>query len=180
MMRTIPAAVLLALGSGGLLTACTNHADPSEMATVERMIEKTDSMRLELIGMDTTALRHMHALFEAERPGIEQRFRDTLRPHEAQVLGNYHQAMDERLPRLLADRNVEQARIDSTLMRLRDLRHDMDQGLMNKKARDKALAVEKSWNTLLRNDLDQVEKATKQLIRDRTTYRSAIDSLLRQ
>lgn len=180
MMRTIPAAVLLALGSGGLLTACTHRADPAEMATVERMIEKTDSMRMELIGMDTTALHHMHALFEAERPGIQQRFRDTLLPHEAQVLGNYHQAMAERLPELLARRHVEQARIDSTLMRLRDLRHDMDQGLMNKKAREKALALEKGWNASLRNNLDQVETATKELIRDRTSYRAAIDSLLRQ
>ena len=180
MMRTIPAAVLLALGSGGLLTACTNHADPSEMATVERMIEETDSMRMELIGMDTTALHHMHALFEAERPGIDQRFQDTLLPHEAQVLGNYYQAMAERLPRLLSDRNMEEARIDSTLMRLRNLRHDMDQGLMNKKTREKALALENEWNTSLRNDLDRVEVATKQLIRDRTTYRATIDSLLRQ
>jgi len=180
MMRTIPAAVLLALGSGGLLTACTHRADPSEMAIVERMIEETDSLRMELIGMDTTALHHMHALFEAERPGIEQRFRDTLRPHEAQVLGNYHQAMAERLPRLMAERHTEETRIDSTLMRLRNLRHDMDQGLMNKEARENALAMEEGWNSSLRNDLGQVEMATKQLILDRTTYRAAIDSLLRQ
>ena len=180
MMRTIPAAVLIALGPGILLTSCTHRADPSEMASVDQLIEKTDSMRLELTGMDTTALHHMHALFEAERPGIEQRFRDTLLPHEAQVLGNYHQAMAERLPRLMAERNREQARIDSTLMRLRNLRHDMGGGLMNRKTRKKALDMEMGWNRSLRNDFDQVEIATKQLILDRSTYRSAIDSLLRQ
>lgn len=180
MKRTIPAAVLLALGPGGLLTACTNLADPAEMATVEQMIDKTDSMRLELMGMDTARLHHMHALFEAERPSIEQRFRDTLLPHEAQVLGNYHRAMDERLPRLRADRLREQARLDSTLTRLRNLRHDMGEGLMGKKAREKALAMEKGWAASLRHDLDQVVAATEQLIRDRTAYRTAIDSLLRQ
>ena len=179
-MRTIPAAVLLALGSGGVLTACTHRADPAEMAAVERMIETTDSMRSELISADTIALHHMHALFDAEQPGIEQRFRDTLRPHEAQVLGNYHQAMGERLPRLMDRRNAEENLMDSTRMRLRDLRHDMSQGLLNKQAREDALRSEKEWNTSLRNDLDQVTKATQQLIRDRATYRAAIDSLLRQ
>lgn len=180
MTRAIPVAVLLALTSGSVLTACTHRADPSEIATVERMIKETDSMRLELIGMDTTALHHMHALFEAERPGIEQRFQDTLNPHEAQVLGNYHQAMAERLPLLMTDRQEEQDRIDTTLLRLRNLRHDLGQGLMKKKEREKALMTEKTWNMSLRNDLRQVEMATKELINDRNSYRAAIDSLFRQ
>lgn len=180
MTRAIPVAVLLALASGSLLSACSRPADPAELATVEKMIQQTESMRIELNSMDTTALRHMCSLFEAERPSIEQRFRDTLLPHEAEVLGNYHRAMAERLPDLLSARHVERARLDSTLIRLRNLRHDLEQGLLSKNKRQAALEMEQRWNSSLRQDLDTVAAITQVLIRDRTGYRASIDSLLRQ
>ncbi|MBX2983510.1 MAG: hypothetical protein WBB32_15530 [Flavobacteriales bacterium] len=180
MKRAIPVAVLLALASGSLLSACSRPVDPAELATVERMIQQTESMRIELNSLDTNALRHMGSLFEAERPSIEQRFRDTLLPHEAEVLGNYHRAMAERLPMVLSARHTEQARLDSTLFRLRNLRHDLEQGLLNKNKRQAALEMEQRWNNALRDDLDSVASITQVLIRDRTAYRSAIDSLLRQ
>ncbi|MCB0758460.1 MAG: hypothetical protein KDC01_08380 [Flavobacteriales bacterium] len=180
MTRTIPAVVLLALVSGSLLPACSRPADPAQMATVEQLIQQTESMRTQLNSMDTNALRHMGSLFEAERPSIEQRFRDTLLPHEAEVLGNYHRAMAERLPRLMDERRSALGRTDSTLLRLRDLRHDLRNGLLSKNGRRNALAMEQRWNNALRDELDLVTDHTKALIRERTTYRAAIDSLLRQ
>ena len=180
MTRAIPAAVFLTLVSGGLITGCTRPTDPATMATVEQMIQQTDSLRTALNGMDTTALRHMQALFEAERPGIERRFKDTLREREAEVLGNYYRAMAERLPRLLADRRKEQERSGSTLLRLRDLRHDLAHGLLKKKEQQQALEMEKTWNSFLRNHLDRISADSQQLINDRRSYRAAIDSLFHQ
>src|SRR5690606_13826584 len=100
--------------------------------------------------------------------------------HEAEVLGNYHRAMAERLPRLMQARRAERARLDSTLIRLRHLRHDLDQGLMTGKKRQAALHMEERWNTALRQDLDSLAARTQALIQERTSYRAAIDSLLRQ
>ncbi len=180
MTRAIPAAVFLTLVSGSLITGCTQPADPATLATVERMIQQTDSLRMELNGMDTTALRHIQALFQAERPGIELRFKDTLRGGEAEVLGNYYQAMAERLPHLLAERRKQQERSDSTLLRLRNLRHDLTYGLLSKKEQRQALAMENAWNAFLREDLDRIAADGKQLINDRRAYRAAIDSLFRQ
>jgi hypothetical protein len=135
-------------------------------------------MQTELEAMDTNALRHMQQLFDAERPGIEQRFRDTLLPGEAEVLGNYHRAMAERLPRLLMDRRTEQEQLDSTAARLRNLRHDLEAGLLNAAGRQQALDLEKRWNAALRQRLDRIGQESRQLIADRRTYRAGIDSLL--
>lgn len=179
MMRAIPAAAFLALTTGTLLSACNRPADPVRMAAVEGLIQETENMRTELDGADTNALRHMQLLFEAERPGIERRFQDTLTPHEAEVLGNYYHAMAARLPRLLAARAAEQARLDSTLVRLRDLHHDFSAGLMDQARQDEALAMERRWATALRQALAQTTTDGEQLSRDRRQFRAGIDSILR-
>ncbi len=179
MTRPVPAATLFALVLAGLFPACTHRASADEMAAVERMIQINDSMRSELESADTNALRHMHSLFEAERPAIEARFKDTLLPHEAEVLGNYHATMSRRLPLLLDARAAELARLDSAALRLRDLRHDMESGLMNKEHRNRAIQTEKHWGTMLRSTLDSLSLRTQDLLSDRRTLRAAIDSLLR-
>ncbi len=171
-------AALLSLVSGGMLPACNPQADPAQLATVQRMIQATDSLRTALEQADTNALRHMEALFAAERPAIEARFGDTLLPNEAGVLGNYHRSMAERLPALLALRQMEQGRLDSTRSRLEDLRHDLEQGLLDGPARETALAMEKRWIQLLRQETDSIRRHTRQLIDDRTAWRATIDSLL--
>ncbi|HRN37272.1 MAG TPA: hypothetical protein PLL18_10230, partial [Flavobacteriales bacterium] len=99
--------------------------------------------------------------------------------HEAEVLGNYHRAMAERLPELLAQRSGLRARMDSAATRLHDLRHDMELGLMNSRKRSEALEAEKRWNVFLRQNLDSLNARTQSLVRDRKAWRAAIDSLLR-
>ncbi len=177
-MRPIPAAAMIALVSGGLLAACAHSADPGQLAAVERLIGDTGNMNAELNNQDTAALAHMSALFEAERPAIGQRLRDTLLPREAEVLGNYFRAMNERLPLLIDERRAQQARLDSTARRLRNLRHDMEQGLMGKSKRRQALEMEQQWNVRLHQDLDSLAARTMALLHERRTYRAAIDSQL--
>lgn len=179
MTKAVPVAALPAFLLVGMLLACTHRAGTEELATVERMIQATDTMRAELDRADTNNLRHMGALFTAERPAIEARFRDTLQPHEAEVLGNYHRAMAERLPRLMAERQQERLRVDSTAGRLHNLRHDMELGLMPKDKRAHAIQVEQAWIAVLRKDLDGINDRTSILIGERKDYRLAIDSLLR-
>lgn len=179
MTRPIPVALLAALVLAGMLPACTHPAGPDVMATVEQMIQATDSMRAQLDQADTNALRHMDALFQAERPAIEARFHDTLLPHAAEVLGNYHRAMAGRLPRLMVARHAQRTRLDSTRRRLYNLRHDLERGLMNRNRREEALRRERLWNMSLHRQADSIRVRTADLIHDRRIYRSAIDSLLR-
>lgn len=180
MMRGIPVPALHALALGCLLTACGHPAGPDELAEVERLGRELDSMTAKLNAMDTVALKHMGALFEAERPGIELRFRDTLQPQEARLLGNYHRAMAERLPQLMAARTSELDRLEQAARRLHDLRHDMEQGTMNRNDRKAALAMERQWAAVLKSDLDSLAARTKHLIDARQAYRAALDSLLHQ
>lgn len=177
-MRPVPAVAMIALLSGTFLAACNHTPDPIRLAAVERMIDQTEKMTAEMNDQDTNALRHMVSLFEAERPAIEQRFRDTLLPREAEVLGNYYRAMGERLPAVLAQRRTQQARLDSAAKRLRDLRHDMEHGLMGPNKCEQALAAEQQWQTRLRQDQDSIIRRTDVLRQERRTYRQAIDSQL--
>ncbi len=179
MTRPVPAALIFALVAAGMLPACTHRATPEELAAVERMIQANDSMLAEMDRTDTTALRHMHTLFEAERPAIEARFKDTLAPHEAEVLGNYHFAMSNRLPLLLDARAAERLRLDSAALRLRNLRHDMEHGLLRTDDRQQALHTEQRWGSALRGNLDSLNARTQTLLRERRVLRSEIDSLLR-
>ncbi len=178
MTRPIPVAGWLALVTVGMLPACTHQASQEELAAVERMIQATDSMRSELLRDDSNALHHMESLFRVERPAILARFGDTLLPHEAAVLGNYHRAMTERLPQLLAERHAEQIRLDSASARLHALQHDLEHGLLERDQRTRALAMEQRWNDLLRQETVHLKQATDGLIRERRSWRSAIDSLL--
>ncbi|MCC6838567.1 MAG: hypothetical protein IT230_00265 [Flavobacteriales bacterium] len=178
MTRPVPAVLLVALVTVGMLPACTHRATPQELAAVERMIIATDSMRAVLDRADTNALHHMGARFTAERAGIEARFRDTLLPHEAELLGNYHRAMAERLPRLLAERRAGHALLDSSANRLADLRHDLELGLLDPESRREALAMEQQWATALHHQTDSLVRLTNRLISDRQRWRAAIDTLL--
>lgn len=179
MMRAIPQTAIAALLAACLLAACGHTPTQAELIAVDAMIQHTDSMSAEMDRADTDALRHMEALFEAERPALDKRFADTLNPREAEVLGNYHRAMAERLPGLLAQLAGERVELDSAGHRLRDLRHDMQQGLMGRAQRTSALDAEKRWNTTLRQQLDSINARTHALVRDRKAWRAAIDSLLR-
>ena len=46
-------------------------------------------------------------------------------------------------------------------------------------ARQNALRIEQQWNAVLRQDLDSITARTRALVRDRKSYRTTIDSLLR-
>ena len=178
MKRAIPAWAFLALLTATLQQACRRSSEPALIATTEQLAKHTDSLRMELDNMDTAAITHMHALFISERPAIELRFKDTLSPQEAEILGNYHRAMAVTLPRVMGDRQRLSARLDSTRRRLDNLRHDLDQGLLNKKQQRQAVEVEQQWDSTLTNDVERLRSDIDQLEKDRLKYRSAIDPLL--
>lgn len=177
MMRS-PLAAGLAMLAWGCIPACTRPADPADLAVVERLIRSNEQMQQELNRMDAETLHHMSSLFEAERPAIERRFQDTLLPREAEVLGNYYRAMGEQLPRLLDSRNRQHQRLDSMAQRLLALRHDLEQGIMRRKQREQALAMEQQWDALLRSELDTLAVHTRTLVDQRRTLRAAIDPML--
>lgn len=176
MCRT--AAAWFALAGCTLAASCTRPASAPEMEAVETLIQQNMAMASELRGQDTAALRHMATLFAAERPAIELRFRDTLDPREAEVLGNYHRAMAGRLPELLAQRAIQRAQLDSAAMRLRNLRHDMEQGLLSPGRRQEALRMETAWNNILKARMDTIKARQSALEEERKSYRAAIDPLL--
>jgi len=178
MKRAIPAWAFLALLTATLQQACRRTSEPEFIAATEDMAKHTDSLRMSLDNMDTAAITHMYALFTSERPAIEQRFKDTLSPQEAEILGNYHRAMAVTLPRVMGDRQRLYARLDSTRQRLGNLRHDLDQGLLDKKQQRQAIETEQAWDSTLTNDVERLRADIGQLEKDRLKYRSAIDPLL--
>ncbi len=178
MKRAIPAWAFLALLTATLQQACRRTSEAEYVTATEHLAKHTDSLRTALENMDTAAITHMHALFLSERPAIEQRFKDTLSPQEAEILGNYHRAMAVTLPRVMGDRKRLSARLDSTRRRLDDLQHDLDQGVLNKEQQGQAVAVEQAWDSTLTDDVERLHSDIEQLEKDRSKYRSAIDPLL--
>lgn len=178
MKRAIPAWAFLALLTATLQQACRRTSEPEYIVATERLVKHTDSLRTALDNMDTAAITHMHALFISERPAIELRFKDTLAPQEAEILGNYHRAMAVTLPRVMGDRKRLGQRLDSTYRRLSDLQHDLDQGLLSKKDQEQAVALEQAWDSTLTNDVERLRTDIDQLEKDRLKYRSAIEPLM--
>jgi hypothetical protein len=178
MKRAIPVLAFLALLTATSQQACRRTSEPEYLAATEHLAKHMDSLRMALDNMDTAAITHMHALFISERPAIELRFKDTLSPQEAEILGNYHRAMAVTLPRVMGDRKRLSERLDSTRQRLGNLRHDLDQGLLARDRQRQAVAVEKVWDSTLTNDVERLRDDIGQLEKDRLKYRSAIDPLL--
>lgn len=179
MKRPIPILIGLALLSTMLQQACTHTAKPAQLADVALLIARNDSLRSELDAMDSASINHMSALFETERPEIELRFKDTLLKDEAEILGNYHQAMVTGLPALIMGQRLLFSRSDSARTRLVDLQHDMVQGSMKSADVSKAIEVEKAWAVHFEKQFIQLKQDAVDLREERERYRSAIDSLLR-
>jgi hypothetical protein len=178
MKRAIPAWAFLALLTATLQQACRRTSEPEYLIATEHLVKHTDSLRTAIENMDTAAITHMHALFLSERPAIEKRFKDTLSPQEAEILGNYHRAMAVTLPRVMGDRKRIEDRLDSSRRRLGNLRHDLEGGLLNKKEQRQAVAVEQAWDSTLTKDVERLRADIAQLEKDRLKYRSAIDPLM--
>lgn len=128
-MNRATAQLLLGLCLGMVITACRRSPDLQHLSAMDGSIQHADSLARRLGGVDTSALAHALALFAGDRPEIEARFQDTLRPEEATALGNYHRLMAVALPRALQDLRTLDHALDSTRTRLWQLHHDVEHTL---------------------------------------------------
>jgi hypothetical protein len=179
MTHGIPAWALLALSLSGTLHACRRAPHREHLDRVGQLLRNTDSLSAVVRAMDTTAFVHMAALFSSDRNSIEACFLDTLPPHDAEVLGNYHRVMDHVLPATLRDRERLLLLMDSTRQRLGHLEHDLEHAALSTEEEAQGLAVEQAKVDELGHNIALLAQRFGSVQRDHDRYRSAADSILR-
>lgn len=159
-MRTLPliiiAGVLLA---GTFATGCGHQADKAELATIDSLIHKVDSMQAEWNGIDIGRYQGYGEAFASRKEQLELHFLDTLDRDRAFLLGNYYRAMGRSLQKMLANHNSTGTELSIAAKQLADLRHDVEHGLL-KETEQKAF-------------LEQERMMVKELERYMGTVRSA-------
>ncbi len=174
----IPAWALFALSIGGTWQSCRRSPDPERLRTVERITLATDSLIAACRAVDTTALARWQERYQDDRTTIETLFRDTLSPASAQAIGNYHRVMNGLLPATLNGMQRLRGHLDSARTRLGSLRHDLEQGLLDRTDEARYVLAEEQA-------LDRARTATADLLRrcadilhTEQLYRPAVVELL--
>lgn len=145
---------------------------------MDRLTRQNDSLRSLVQQVDTAALDHMQAIFNSDRNNIEQRFADTLTTAEAETLGNYHRLMAIALPRVLHDRDVLHATLDSTGTRLWQLHHDVEHALHKAEEESRHVAQEQARALRLKQATTDLLARVEVVQRDHAHYRPAAERLL--
>lgn len=179
MTQRIPAAFFGTLVVACLLPGCRHPADPERLEALDGLLGQVDSLEHTLDAMDTVELAHASVLYAAERTAIEARFKDTLAPQVAVVLGNYHRAMARTLPLALDEHRYTRAALDSTRIRLAHLRHDITRGLLKEEEESSFIAQEHVVVNDLAQRVGAVGVRLHSVQEDRTRFRAQADSILR-
>jgi hypothetical protein len=162
-----------------LLPGCRRGADPEKLASLDRLLGEVDSLEHTLDAMDTLDLARARTIFDGQRTAIELRFKDTLKPAEALVLGNYHRAMAQALPLALSEHLYTHAALDSTRIRLSHLRHDLMHGLLQEEEESAFIADEHAVVNDLAQRVGAVSVRLTSVEADRSLYKDQVDSILR-
>ncbi|MFT3884817.1 MAG: hypothetical protein QM724_05120 [Flavobacteriales bacterium] len=179
MTRRLPAAFLFAAALLTVATGCRRSTDPERLAALDRLLGEVDSLEHTLDAMDTLELVHARAIFDGQRDAIELRFKDTLSPQAAVVLGNYHRAMAQALPLALSEHRYTHNALDSTRIRLSHLRHDLLHGLLSEAEERTFLAEERTVVNDLAQRVGAVSVRLTTIENDRVLYKDQVDPLLR-
>lgn len=116
--------LVLALGS------CRRDNDPALVAELDSLITHLDSLDQAFRAIDADAHRAIDSVFKGQVPALQQAFLDTLNRDTALLLGNYYRAMTKSLGRLVSEHGQVRNDLDSALKKVRDLRRDVDRGLI--------------------------------------------------
>ena len=116
--------LVLALGS------CRRDSDPVLVAELDSLITHLDSLDQAFRAIDEDEHRAMDSVFKRQVPALQQAFVDTLDRDTALLLGNYYRTMTKSLGRLVKEHAQVRSGLDSSLKKVRDLRRDVDRGLI--------------------------------------------------
>lgn len=122
----LAAAALLVLTLGG----CRRDSDPALVAELDSLITHLDSLDGAFAAIDMAEHLAMDSVFQGQVPALKQAFLDTLDRDTALLLGNYYRAMTKSQRRLLGEYGRLRTELDSSLKKVRDLRKDVDRGLI--------------------------------------------------
>ncbi len=121
------AALLLFMASN----ACRNRHNEQHLAAVDSMITTTDSLVRVMDGIDMPEMLRIDSIWSLRKGIVELRMRDTLNKEEAIALGNYQRAMTGSLGRVKHEHESVQAALTLQRKQLGDLRHDVEQGVLD-------------------------------------------------
>ena len=117
---------LLVLALGG----CQRDSDPALVSELDSLIVHLDSLEVAFAAIDPAEHQHMDSVFQGQVVALQQAFMDTLQQDTALLLGNYYRAMTKSQRRLLGEYGRVRTALDSSLKKVRDLRRDVDRGLI--------------------------------------------------
>ena len=117
---------LLVLALGG----CQRDSDPALVSELDSLIVHLDSLEAAFAAIEPAEHQHMDSVFQGQVVALQQAFMDTLQQDTALLLGNYYRAMTKSQRRLLGEYGRVRTALDSSLKKVRDLRRDVDRGLI--------------------------------------------------
>lgn len=140
--------------------SCRGTGDPVKVRAIDSLLVHVDDLLLELGTIDLSRFTHMDSTFRtSRRQAIEDLLRDTLDRREALLVGDHFRAMDQSVPQVLEGTPRAITELEHCKQQLKDLRHDIDHGLLPEGSMDtyfdqESLAVDqadRSVRTLFRN-----------------------------
>ncbi|MBX2978077.1 MAG: hypothetical protein KF905_02185 [Flavobacteriales bacterium] len=146
--------VVAALAWGGLLHACQQVADPQQLRTLDEMINTVESALLTLNELDAGRYHRADSVFTAQQEQFSARFKDTLDRRSADLLGN-HYLLLRSADRMAREHDALLAILKESAARLRALRLDIGNGLMDETRATTALATERVALQSLQADVDR-------------------------
>ena len=169
----IMAAFLLLAHSG-----CRRPADAHNLATVDSLLHVTDSLINAVKTLDIARIRRIDSLYALKAERVEQRMRDTLNKQEALALGNYHRTMSKDPGRTLKGQPSVLARLDVSLLQLKNLRNDVEKGLLEPAVESKYILDERAALARASADAETVFAGFATIVRDDGQYGAAVEALL--
>ena len=176
MRSNILLAIVPALWLG--TTACRGPSDPVKVKAIGEMTGQVDGLLLQLNAVDLPRYARMDSVFRtSQEQAIEEMLRDTLDRERALLVGNYFRAMDRAVPRVRRETPRLIDELARSKMQLKDLRHDIDRGLLPDGPKNTYFDQEKLV-------VEQLDRSTGVVLQSQGTAdrawsdRQAVDSLI--
>lgn len=177
MITRVPLAIMAAF----LLcahSACRRPADAHNLAAVDSLLHVTDSLISAVKTLDIARVKRIDSLYALKAERVEHYMRDTLDKPEALAFGNYHRTMSKYPGRTLKGHPSVLARLDVSLVQLKNLRNDIEKGLLEPAVGSKYILDERAALARASADAENVSAGFATILRDDLQYGAVVDSLL--
>lgn len=179
-MRTLPLLSMMAgvLLAGTFNSGCGHQADKAELAPIDSLIRKVDSMQSVWNAIDIARYQGYAEAFASRKEQLELHFVDTLDRDRAFLLGNYYRAMGRSLQKMLNNHGRTGTELSLAAKQLADLRHDVEHGLLKETERTAFLEQERMMVKELERYMGTVRSAEERITHVWETDHHRVDSIL--